>query len=91
MINHEEFVKDPLFIQKSDRCLFESIIKREIPLDPTMPLETPPISPEEQNAIRYAAGYVLRSIRITLSKESSASSKALVDFIGTLHVDEENY
>lgn len=92
-INHEEFVKDPLFIQMSDRCLFESIVKREIPLDPTMPLETPPISPEEQNAIRYAAGYVLRSIKIKLSKKlskkSSASSKALVNFIDTLHVDEE--
>ena len=89
MLDHKEFMKDPLLIQMSDRYLFENIVKREIPLDPTMPLETPPISPEEQNAIGYAAGYVMRSMKIKLSKSSSASSKALVGFIDTLHVDEE--
>ena len=79
--------RDPLLVQTVDRCLFEAILKREVPLNPTAPVETPLISSEEQNAIRYAAGYVLRSIRIKLMKCNSSSSNALMNFVDTLHVE----
>ena len=86
-----KYYEDPLLIQIVCRHVFESIIKIELP-SPTIELvSTPNVSIDEKNAVRYAAGYVLRSIRIKLSKVSSTSSTTLVAFIDTLRDESEDH
>ena len=87
---NQKYYDDPLLIQLICDHVFHSIIKLELP-EPTMPETlTPTISLEEKNAVCYAAGYVLRSIRLKLSKSESISDQILVSFITTLHDNEEN-
>lgn len=67
----QKYYDDPLLIQLICDHVFHSIIKLELP-EPTMPETlTPTISLEEKNAVCYAAGYVLRSIKLKLSKTKS--------------------
>lgn len=87
---NQKYYDDPLLIQLICNHVFHSIIKLELP-EPTMPETlTPTISLEEKNAVCYAAGYVLRSIKLKLSKSKSISDQILVSFITTLHDNEEN-
>ena len=87
---NQKYYDDPLLIQLICDHVFHSIIKLELP-EPTMPETlTPTISLEEKNAVCYAAGYVLRSIKLKLSKSKSISDQILVSFITTLHDNEEN-
>lgn len=88
-----KFYDDPWLIQRVSRHVFESIVKSELPLPTMSPTSVPTPSMDEKNAICYAAGYVLRSIRIKLSKlskSSSLASKTIVKFINTLHEQDED-
>ena len=83
----EKFYSDQLLIQSVGRHLFNFIIKRESPVYPTSPVQVPSVQSDETNALRYAAGFVLRSVRNQLCKSNSPSSTALVTFINSLQED----
>lgn len=87
-----KFYSDPLLIQIVCRHLFDSLLKKEIPVCSLSPAEIPDISCDELNAIRYAAGYVIVSVRrkLRLAKSDIPTNKALIDFLNTLHVDDNN-
>ena len=75
---------DPMLIQVIARTLFEKLIKLKLP---ALTLQAPAIeiTADEQNAIRYVGGYILKSIRKKLSKSHTPSYQLIVDFITKLH------
>ena len=72
---------DPMLIACT---LFEKLIKLKLP---ALTLQAPAIeiTADEQNAIRYVGGYILKSIRKKLSKSHTPSYQLIVDFITKLH------
>jgi hypothetical protein len=85
------FYDDPLLIQIVCGRVFESLIKTEFPLPSMTPSSVPAVSTDEKQAICYAAGYVLRSIRLKLSKSSSFANKTIASFIITLHEENDDF
>ena len=49
--------------QVTARLSLEFIIKTKYPVAQPAPVEPKPLDADEHNALRYAAGYVLRSIK----------------------------
>lgn len=84
-----KYYSDPLLVQFVAQRLFQSLLKSElhIGLSATSPAQIPSITID---AIGYAAGYVLRSVRNKLIKKDSHSIKAMIAFINTLNVKDSD-
>lgn len=61
-MNFESKYKDPWLIQTAARKMIESIIKCKLPT-PQKTTQAQSLNPDEHNALRYAAGYVLHVIK----------------------------
>lgn len=55
----DAFSKDPLLMQHCNKKCFELVVKLNFPV-PESPIPTTYLNNDEENALRYAAGYVVR-------------------------------
>ena len=61
----------PIFYQYVTDVIFKELVKQQTPIDTTRHgphLEVPALDYQETNALRYAAGYVIRALKKRLLK-----------------------
>ena len=70
----------PIFYQYITDLLFRDLVKRQYPLPARSeePQSLPPLDYQEHNALRYAAGYVMRNLRQRLERGSHPLKEELV-------------
>ena len=70
----------PVLSQHLTSIMFKEMIKQQFPLKTSASAndDLPPLSVAEQNALRYAAGYVCRNIRKKVERSSSPLKEELV-------------
>ena len=82
-----------LFVQFVTDTIFKELIKIEFPVSTatTTTSESPhcPLSCEEQNALRYVAGYVCRKVRTKLETSSLPNKDEMILCIMEMSGDEE--
>ena len=82
----------PAFFQYVTHTVFKELIRMEYPVaaDTTTSGESPkyPLSYEEENALRYVAGYVCRKLRVRLESSSFSSKDDMILCLMELSGDE---
>ena len=70
----------PILTQHLTSLIFREMIKQRFPLEKEMGSseDVPPLSVEEENALRYAAGYVCRNLRKKLQRSSHPLKEELI-------------
>ena len=86
-----EKIASPIFYQYITDALFKELVKRRYPL-PARPDEErsplPALDYQEQNAVRYAAGYVVKNLRQRLERGSHPLKEDLVLCLEDMCVDD---
>ena len=82
----------PAFYQYITHHIFKTLIKTAYPVRISVHDEPPdrPLTSEEQNALRYVAGYVVRKLRIKFESESHPKKDELIFLLMECAGDEAN-
>ena len=82
----------PAFFQCVSLAIFKELIKAEYPLPPSDVAEHPdhPLTFEEQNALRFVAGYVCRNVHNELKTSSLPEKQEMMMCIMGLADNEED-
>ena len=84
-----ELSETPVFYQHVTDLVFRALLKQYCARATAGARESISISPTEANALRYAAGYVCRTISGRLRKCKASNSRELLDCVTTLVRDNE--
>ena len=85
-------VASPIFYQYITDDIFKQLVKQKYPL-PATSMEAhslPPLDYQEQNAVRYAAGYVVRHLRQSLERGSHQLKEELILCLEEMCDDTDN-
>ena len=85
-------VASPIFYQHINDDIFKQLVKQQYPL-PATSMEArslPPLDYQEQNAVWYAAGYVVRHLRQHLERGSHQLKEELVLCLEEMCDDTDN-
>ncbi len=86
-------VASPIFYQYVTDVLFKELVKRQHPLPSSASQDVQPLPPlnyQEHNALRYAAGYVIRNLRQRLERGSYPLMEELVLCLEEMCEDDED-
>lgn len=91
----EKFLRDaicqpasPTFFQYVSHRIFKELVKEKHRVSETLEDQASPITKEDENALRYVAGYVCRKVQTKLKSSSLPCKDDMILFISELSGDE---
>lgn len=72
------FQSCPIFYQFVTKVLLEDVIKRQFPIDSTSQVTSHSLDFQESNALRYCAGYLLRSLKNKINRSAHPLKQKLL-------------
>ncbi|SMN02584.1 hypothetical protein SPONN_1430 [uncultured Candidatus Thioglobus sp.] len=86
-LGDQSFHKDPLLMQHCNTRVFEELVKINFSMPgSTIPIES--LTNDEENALRYAAGFVVRSTHRKLSKTHHALKTPMLTILNQMVEDD---
>lgn len=87
--NNEAFKKDPLLMQHCNTKLFEKVIKHSFPVRRNI-ITLENLSDDEENALRFAAGYVIRCMHKKITKTHHSRKTMMLVILNQLKEEKDS-